>query len=100
MEKRNHTIRNENHWYECGDDRAQAKCAQALREMNLIRCVSSTTDNDDDDDDDDNNSSASENGTEGGPKSMGDPTTERINIQGQGELGQLMVPKKNINSHV
>ena len=99
LEKRNHTIRNENHWYECGDDRAQAKCAQALREMNLIRCVSSTTDNDNDDDDDDD-SRASENGTEGGPKSMGDPTTERINIQGQGELGQLMVPKKNINSHI
>lgn len=55
LEKRNHhhhhhRTNHENCWYECGDERAQAKCAQALRETNLIRCVSSSTDNDTDDD--------------------------------------------------
>lgn len=27
-------------WYECGDERAQAKCSQALRETNLISMIS------------------------------------------------------------
>ena len=75
LEKRHH-VRSENQWYECGDDRAQAKCAQALRETNLVRCISSSTNDDDDSNDACTTTSSSNSNGSDGPMSMGDHATK------------------------